>query len=52
MTILNSNFGVLLFIQMGLLLSVPNSDDMEISLGYMNEQYYRLNEFELRKDDL
>ena len=31
----------------GFIVSVPNGDDMKISLGYLNEQYYRLNEFEL-----
>jgi len=31
----------------GFMVSVPNGDDMKISLGYMNEQYYRLNGFEL-----
>ena len=31
----------------GFMISVPNPSDMEISLGYMNENYYKLNHFEL-----
>lgn len=43
---LNSNFKYAFYTD-GFMVSVPNSDDMEISLCYMNEQYYRLNGFEL-----
>ncbi len=43
---LNSNFKYAFYTD-GFMISIPNSDDMEISLGYMNEQYYRLNGFEL-----
>ena len=43
---LNSNFKYAFYTD-GFIVSVPNSDDMEISFGYMNEQYYRLNGFEL-----
>ena len=43
---LNSNFKYAFYTD-GFMVSVPNSDDMEISLGYLNEQYYKLNEFEL-----
>ena len=31
----------------GFMVSIPNSDDMEISLCYMNEAYYELNQFQL-----
>ena len=43
---LNSNFEYAFYTD-GFMVSVPNSDDMEISLGYMNEEYYKLNQFEL-----
>lgn len=43
---LNNNFNYAFYTD-GFIVSVPNSYDMKISLGYMNEQYYRLNEFEL-----
>ena len=43
---LNSSFKYAFYTD-GFIVSVPNGDDMKISLGYMNEQYYRLNEFEL-----
>lgn len=43
---LNSNVKYAFYTD-GFMVSVPNSDDMEISLCYMNEQYYRLNGFEL-----
>ena len=43
---LNSSFKYAFYTD-GFIVSVPNSDDMEISFGYMNEQYYRLNGFEL-----
>ena len=43
---LNSSFKYAFYTD-GFIVSVPNGDDMEISLGYMNEQYYRLNGFEL-----
>ena len=43
---MNSNFKYAFYTD-GFIVSVPNGDDMEISLGYMNEQYYRLNGFEL-----
>lgn len=31
----------------GFMISLPNNDDMEISLCYMNEAYYKLNQIEL-----
>lgn len=43
---LNNNFNYAFFTD-GFIVSVPNIDDMEISLGYMNEEYYKLNQFEL-----
>ena len=43
---LNSSFKYAFYTD-GFIVSVPNGDDMKISLGYLNEQYYRLNEFEL-----
>ena len=43
---LNSNFKYAFYTD-GFIISVPNSEDMEISLCYINEQYYRLNGFEL-----
>ncbi len=43
---MNSSFKYAFYTD-GFIVSVPNDDDMKISLGYLNEQYYRLNEFEL-----
>lgn len=43
---LNNNFDYAFYAD-GFMVSVPNTDDMEISLGYMNEAYYTLNQFEL-----
>lgn len=43
---LNNNFDYAFYTD-GFMASVPNTDDMEISLGYMNEAYYKLNQFEL-----
>ena len=43
---LNNNFNYAFYTD-GFIVSVPNIDDMEISLGYMNEEYYKLNQFEL-----
>ncbi len=43
---LSSNFNYAFYTD-GFMASVPNTDDMEISLGYMNEAYYKLNQFEL-----
>lgn len=43
---LNNNFDYAFYTD-GFMVSVPNTDDMEISLGYMNEAYYKLNQFEL-----
>ena len=43
---LNSNFQYAFYTD-GFIVSVPNRDDMKISLGYMNEQYDRLHGFEL-----
>ena len=31
----------------GFIVSVPNVDDMEVHLSYMNEEYYKLKQFEL-----
>ena len=43
---LNNNFNYAFYTD-GFIVSIPNTDDMEISLGYMNEEYYKLNQFEL-----
>lgn len=43
---LNHNFDYAFYTD-GFVVSVPNADDMKISLGYMNEAYYTLNQFEL-----
>lgn len=43
---LNNNFNYAFYTD-GFIVSLPNDDDMEISLGYMNEAYYNLNRFEL-----
>lgn len=43
---LNNNFHYAFYTD-GFMVSLPNIDDMEISLGYMNEEYYELNQFEL-----
>ena len=43
---LNKNFNYAFYTD-GFIASISNTDDMEISLGYMNEEYYKLNQFEL-----
>ncbi len=43
---LNNNFNYAFYVD-GFIISVPNIDDMEISLIYMNEEYYKLNQFQL-----
>lgn len=43
---LNNNFNYAFYTD-GFMVSLPNIDDMEISLSYMNEEYYELNQFEL-----
>jgi len=43
---LNNNFNYAFYTD-GFMVSLPNIDDMEISLCYMNEEYYELNQFEL-----
>lgn len=43
---LNENFKYACYTD-GLMVSVPNSNDMEISLAYMNKEYYDLNQYEL-----
>ena len=43
---LNHNFDYAFYTD-GFIGSIPNTDGMEISLGYMNEEYYKLNPFEL-----
>ena len=43
---LNNNFNYAFYTD-GFIVSVPNIDDMDISLGYMNEEYYKLSQFEL-----
>ncbi|MFP3154957.1 ABC transporter permease [Lachnospiraceae bacterium ZAX-1] len=43
---LNSNFKYAFYTD-GFSVSLPNNDDMEISFSYMNEEYYKLNQFEL-----
>lgn len=43
---LNNNFNYAFYTD-GFMVSLPNIDNMEISLCYMNEEYYELNQFEL-----
>lgn len=43
---LNSNFKYAFYTD-GFIVSLPNKDDMEISFNYLNEEYYKLNHFEL-----
>lgn len=43
---LNNNFKYAFYTD-GFMVSIPNINDMEISLGYMNKEYYELNQFEL-----
>lgn len=43
---LNNNFNYAFYTD-GFMVSLPNIDDMEISLSYMNKGYYDLNQFEL-----
>lgn len=43
---LSSNFDYAFYVD-GFMVSIPNHDDMEISLCYMNEAYYELNQFNL-----
>ena len=43
---LNNNFNYAFYTD-GFIVSIPNTDGMEISLGYMNEEYYKLNQIEL-----
>lgn len=43
---LNNYFDYALYTD-GFIAAIPNSDDMEISLCYMNQGYYKLNPFEL-----
>ena len=43
---LNNNFEYAFYTD-GFMVRIPNDDDMEISLCYMNEAYYELNQFEL-----
>lgn len=43
---LNTNFKYAFYTD-GFIASVPNPNNMEISFGYMNEEYYNFNKFEL-----
>lgn len=43
---LNSNFNYAFYTD-GFMVNLPNIDDMEVSLTYMNEGYYELNQFEI-----
>jgi hypothetical protein len=43
---LNNNFNYAFYTD-GYMVSLPNIDDMEISLSYVNEEYYGLNQYEL-----
>lgn len=43
---LNNHFSYAFYTD-GFMVSLPNPDDMPISLSYMNEEYYELNQFEL-----
>ena len=43
---LNKNFDYAFYTD-GFRVSLPNADDMEISLSYMNKEYYEINKFEL-----
>ena len=43
---LNSYYDYAFYVD-GFIVSVPNVDDMEVHLSYMNEEYYKLKQFEL-----
>ncbi|TGY95828.1 peptide ABC transporter permease [Petralouisia muris] len=43
---LNSYYNYAFYVD-GFIVSVPNVDDMEVHLSYMNEKYYKLKQFEL-----
>ncbi len=43
---LSSNFDYAFYVD-GFMVSIPNHDDIEISLCYMNKSYYQLNQFRL-----
>lgn len=43
---LSNNFNYAFYTD-GFIVSMPNTDDMQISLCYMSEEYYKLNQFEL-----
>ena len=43
---LNSSYDYAFYVD-GFIVSVPNVDDMEVHLSYMNEEYYKLKQFEL-----
>ena len=43
---LNSYYNYAFYVD-GFIVSVPNVDDMEVHLSYMNEEYYKLKQFEL-----
>lgn len=43
---LSSHFNYAFYVD-GFMVSIPNSYDMEVSLCYMNEAYYELNQFQL-----
>lgn len=43
---LNHHFNYALFTD-GFIVSLPNDYDMEVSFGYLNEEYYKLNQFEI-----
>lgn len=43
---LNNNFKYAFYTD-GFIVSLPNKHDMEISFNYLNEEYYKLNHFEL-----
>ena len=47
---LNNNFNYAFYTD-GFVVTIPNIDNMEISLSYINEEYYKLNQFELSQGE-
>lgn len=47
---LNNNFNYAFYTD-GFVVTIPNIDNMEISLSYINEEYYKLNKFELSQGE-
>lgn len=47
---LNNNFSYAFFTD-GFIVSLPNAYDMDVSFGYLNEEYYKLNQFEISQGE-